>query len=98
MAYVVCIDNTGYPASLERGKRYQTIRDDKAAEHGLLRVVDESGDSYLYPSTFFERASQSKALRRALREAMSEGFRLHTKPPKRGKLHKKAKWSKKAVA
>jgi hypothetical protein len=86
MAYVRCIDNTGYPASLERGKRYQLIRDDKAAERGLLRVVDESGDSYLYPSAFFERVSLSQSIAKAVKE----GFTLHTKAPKRGK-HKKTK-------
>ena len=40
---VVCIDNEGYPASLERRKIYVALRDPAAEKHGLIRVVDESG-------------------------------------------------------
>jgi hypothetical protein len=50
---VVCIDNDGYAASLERRKIYVTLRDPIAEKRGLLRVVDESGDDYLYPKMFF---------------------------------------------
>ena len=49
---VVCIDNDGYPASLERRKIYVALRDPAAEKHGLLRVVDESGEDYLYPKMF----------------------------------------------
>ncbi len=51
--FAVCIDNEGYPASLELRKIYQIIPDEKAAVHGLLRVLDESGEDYLYPGRFF---------------------------------------------
>jgi hypothetical protein len=51
---VVCVANTGYPVSLEVGERYQTISDDKALRHGYLRVVDESGEDYLFPMDYFE--------------------------------------------
>lgn len=53
MTFVICIDNADYPAALERRKVYQVVPDDKAALHGLLRVIDESGEDYLYPTSCF---------------------------------------------
>jgi hypothetical protein len=50
---VVCTDNDGYPASLERRKIYVALRDAGADKHGLLRIVDESGEDNLYPKTYF---------------------------------------------
>jgi len=46
---VVCVNNAGYLASLERRKIYVALRDADAEKHGLTRIVDESGDDYLYP-------------------------------------------------
>jgi hypothetical protein len=51
--FVVCITNQGYPASLEMRKIYQALPDEKAAKHNLIRVIDESGENYLYPQRFF---------------------------------------------
>ena len=51
--FVVCLRNEEYLASLELRKIYQVIRDEKAAEHGLIRVIDESGEDYLYPAEYF---------------------------------------------
>ena len=51
--FVVCIRNTGYPASLELYKIYQVLPDEEAEEDGDLRVIDESGEDYLYPSAYF---------------------------------------------
>lgn len=51
--YVVCIKNEGYPASLELRKIYQVLPDASAAKRRLLRVIDESGEDYLYPADFF---------------------------------------------
>lgn len=45
--YVVCIDNVGYPVSLELHKIYRILPDPHAADSGDLRVVDESGKDYL---------------------------------------------------
>jgi len=58
---VVCIDNDGYPASLEKRKIYVALRDCDAEQHGLLRIIDESGDDYLYPKALFrlERAASN---------------------------------------
>ena len=50
---VVCVDNNGYPASLERRKIYVALRDTDAEKHGLIRIIDESGQDYLYPKPFF---------------------------------------------
>jgi hypothetical protein len=51
--FAVCIDNTGYPASLELHKIYRVLRDEDAAKGGDMRVVDESGEDYLYPARRF---------------------------------------------
>ncbi|MBI3246666.1 MAG: hypothetical protein HYZ50_09185 [Deltaproteobacteria bacterium] len=51
--FAVCIQNAGYPASLELRKIYQVLLDEKAAKHDLVRVIDESGEDYLYPQRFF---------------------------------------------
>lgn len=50
---VICIRNEGYEASLERRKIYRVVEDSEAQAHRLLRVVDESGDDYLYPRANF---------------------------------------------
>jgi hypothetical protein len=51
--FVVCIKNDDYPASLEPRKIYQVVPDTEAAAHQLLRIVDESGEDYLYPADYF---------------------------------------------
>lgn len=51
--YVVCVGNKGYPASLELRKIYEVLPDEDAKSHGLVRVVDESGEDYLYPGQLF---------------------------------------------
>jgi hypothetical protein len=51
--FVVCVKNEGYPASLELRKIYQVVADVHAAEHQMIRVIDESGADYLYPADFF---------------------------------------------
>jgi hypothetical protein len=53
---VVCASNEGYPASLEKGKRYVALPDHVAERHGLLRIIDESGEDYLYPKSLFAPA------------------------------------------
>jgi len=51
--FVICLRNTGYKASLEPRKLYQLVPDPSAEKHGQLRIVDESGEDYLYPMSFF---------------------------------------------
>jgi hypothetical protein len=63
---VVCINNEGYPASLEKRKIYLALRDATADKHGLIRVVDESGDDYLYPKTLFRSIALPQAIKKAV--------------------------------
>jgi hypothetical protein len=63
---VLCLNNEGYEASLETRKIYVSLTDAAAAEHGLLRVIDESGEDYLYPKTFFAAVELPPSLRRAV--------------------------------
>jgi hypothetical protein len=51
--FVVCVKNEGYPASLELFKVYPVIPDPRAAERQFIRVIDESGEGYLYPADYF---------------------------------------------
>ena len=50
---VACIDNEGYAVSLETWKAYVTLRDAAAQKHDLLRIIDESGEDYLYSQARF---------------------------------------------
>lgn len=63
---MVCVRNDGYEASLERRKLYRTIPDAQAAANGQIRVIDESGDDYLFPSTLFVAVELPASVRRAL--------------------------------
>lgn len=51
--FVICIKNDDYPASLEIRKLYQVISDPDAEKNHHLRVIDESGEDYLYPEEYF---------------------------------------------
>lgn len=63
---VVCISNEGYPTSLEKRKIYLVLRDLTAEKHGLIRVVDESGEDYLYSKTLFRSIALPQAVKRAV--------------------------------
>jgi hypothetical protein len=67
--FVVCIENQGYAASLEQRKLYESIPDASAEKHGHVRVIDESGEDYLYPKAFFREVRLSKELREAVSRA-----------------------------
>lgn len=51
--FAICLNNKNYPASLELHKIYRILPDDEAKKDGDLRVIDESGEDYLYPSGYF---------------------------------------------
>jgi len=63
---VVCVKNEGYAASLERRKLYLVVRDAAAEKRGLLRIVDESGEDYLYPRIFFRPIALPRSIKRAV--------------------------------
>jgi len=63
--YVVCIDNSSYPASLELRKIYPCLPDSQAASDGLVRVIDESGEDYLYPARYFVPIQVPEAVERS---------------------------------
>jgi hypothetical protein len=67
--FVICIDNSAYPASLEKRKIYECISDPDAEKHGQIRVIDESGEGYLYPEECFVDAKLSKDVLAAVVEA-----------------------------
>ena len=66
---VICLRNEGYTASLERRKLYQVIADAEAAKVGQLRVIDESGEDYLYPERYFIRVQLPESVEQAVTEA-----------------------------
>ena len=51
--FAICVRNEGYEASLEFRKVYDVLEDQEAESHDLVRVVDESGEDYLFPKDFF---------------------------------------------
>jgi hypothetical protein len=64
--FVVCLRNEGYEVSLEKRKIYEFLPDVEAANHDQIRVIDESGEDYLYPESFFAEIELPQPLRRAL--------------------------------
>lgn len=64
--FAICVQNQGYPASLELWKVYRVLPDDKAAKHQLIRVVDESGEDYLYDQSWFVPIKLPQAAKEAM--------------------------------
>ncbi|OFW09673.1 MAG: hypothetical protein A3H27_00705, partial [Acidobacteria bacterium RIFCSPLOWO2_02_FULL_59_13] len=64
--FAVCITNTGYPASLELHKIYRVVADEDAAEDGDIRVIDESGEDYLYPAAWFVEVKLPQSVQKSL--------------------------------
>lgn len=64
--FVVCTSNEGYEASLERLKIYRAVPDRDAAKHGQIRVIDESGEDYLFPASMFTDIELTPSLRKAV--------------------------------
>lgn len=63
--FAVCVNNADYPASLELHKIYQVLPDEDAEADGDLRVVDESGEDYLYPAGYFVLIELPRAVERS---------------------------------
>jgi hypothetical protein len=64
--FVVCLNNEGYQASLEVGKLYRSIPDQEASAHGLIRVIDESGEDYAFSADRFHPVDLPATVEHAL--------------------------------
>jgi hypothetical protein len=66
--FLLCVNNKGYLASLEVHKVYQAIGDTDAEQHGLVRVIDESGEDYLFPERYFVAVELPSDVKRNFRK------------------------------
>lgn len=64
--FAVCVNNAEYPASLELHKIYRVLHDEVAEVDGELRIVDESGEDYLYPADYFVLLELPQAVENSL--------------------------------
>ncbi len=71
--FAICLNNEEYPASLELHKVYRVLPDKEAERDGDLRVIDESGEDYLYPAEYFVLVELSAKRARALSASLSPG-------------------------
>ena len=67
--FAVCVNNAEYPASLEMHKIYRVLPDEDAATEGDIRVIDESGEDYLYPAEYFVFVDLPQAVEKSLLKA-----------------------------
>lgn len=67
--YAICVRNEGYPASLELRKLYRVVPDAEAQDTGHIRVIDESGDDYLFPADYFVTLDLPLSVKEALEAA-----------------------------
>ena len=67
--FAVCVNNEEYPASLELHKIYRVLPDQDAEADGDMRVIDESGEDYLYPADYVVVVELPKAVEKSLLEA-----------------------------
>jgi hypothetical protein len=67
--FAVCVQNAGFGASLEVRKLYAVVDDPDAEANGLIRVIDESGEDYVYPAKLFQKLALLGEVQRALQMA-----------------------------
>ncbi len=67
--FLICVENKGYTVSLEKRKIYVALPDAMAFKHGHVRVIDESGEDYLYPKSLFLPITIPQSLRKAILKA-----------------------------
>jgi hypothetical protein len=67
--FAVCVNNADYPVALELHKIYRVLPDDDAATDGDIRVIDESGEDYLYPAECFVFVELPQAVEKSLLQA-----------------------------
>jgi len=68
--FIICVHNEDYPASLEKRKLYMRLPDPEAEKHHHIRVIDESGEDYLYPEDYFVPVELPAETERAVIEAI----------------------------
>lgn len=66
--FAICVRNKDYEASLELRKLYPVLEDEFGAQHGMIRVIDESGEDYLFPNEYFVAVSLPQAVEKRLRK------------------------------
>lgn len=71
--FAVCINNSGYAASLEVRKLYEVVDDPQAESDAMIRVIDESGEDYLYSAARFVFAPLPASVERAVLDAVASG-------------------------
>lgn len=64
--FVICVKNEGYTVSLKKRKIYIALPDPVAEKHGQIRIIDESGEDYLYPKHFFVAVALPRSVRKAV--------------------------------
>lgn len=77
--FLICINNEGYPVSLEVRKLYEQLAEEPN-ESGMVRVVDESGEDYLYPADRFIAVDLPAEVTSALRRALIKRSATRRKP------------------
>ncbi len=73
--FAICVENAEYPASLELHKAYRMLADKEAADEGYIRIMDESGEDYLYPEDFFVVIHSPRATTQALSRSFARKSR-----------------------
>ncbi len=66
--FAICIKNDDYPASLQLWKVYRILPDEKGKRHNMIRVIDESGEDYLFSANYFVPVELPQAAKSALLE------------------------------
>jgi hypothetical protein len=66
--FAICVCNDEYPASLDLRKLYPVLKDEFADKHGMVRVIDESGEDYLFPEDYFVCLDLPPATRKRLQK------------------------------
>lgn len=81
--HVLCVSNEGYRVGLIVRRVYVTLPDREAEERGLIRVVDESGEDYLFPRALFVAIELPSAARRVMRDEPAPSVLQRASPNRR---------------
>jgi len=76
--FAICVNNSEYPASLEVHKIYRVVSDEDAKKDGDLRIIDESGEDYLYPAEYFLLVDMPRGAAQSLNRSFARSARQVT--------------------